>query len=247
MPKLTAMMLVRNEVNRYLPRCLKSLTSYVDEIIILDDASTDPTPELCLSFPNVKLFRHEISLFLIDEAQLRKQLWHYTVSTNPEWILALDADEFLETRAVFELPYLLNQDLFPAVSFRLYDCWGSEDYYRVDGLWNPWRRGFSIYLVKYQPQLVADWPSHKYHCGRLPLSYRRLPNFESDLRIKHLGWANPAETRDKYERAVKQDINFNFMPREHYESILWPQEKIMLEKWLEPLATQGISYSNKNS
>jgi glycosyltransferase involved in cell wall biosynthesis len=231
MPKVTAMMIVRNEANRYLERCLKALTNYVDELVILDDASTDATPEICLSFPMVKLYCRDTSLFLKDEAQLRCELWHHTVATNPEWILALDADEFLETRADRELPYLLKQDLFPAISFRLFDCWGSEDYYRVDGLWNPWLRGFSIYLVKYQPWLDAAWPLQKFHCGRLPLAYRHLPHLESDLRIKHLGWANPADIRVKYERAVSQDPTFKYMPREHYESILWPADKIQLEKW----------------
>ncbi|MGI9861897.1 glycosyltransferase [Moorella naiadis] len=239
MPKLTAMMIVRNEAGRYLERCLKSLSAYTDEIVILDDASSDATPELCASFPAVKLYRRETSLFLIDEARLRQELWDYTAATSPEWILALDADELLEDRAAGELPCLLRQDLFPAVGFRLFDCWGGEDYYRVDGLWSPWLRGFSIYLVKYQPHLPAAWPAQAFHCGRLPLAYRRLPYLESDLRIKHLGWANPAEIRPKYERAVGRDPTFKYQPREHYESILWPPKKIQLEKWREMVA---ISY-----
>ncbi|BCV22744.1 glycosyltransferase family 2 protein [Moorella sp. Hama-1] len=231
MPKLTAMMIVRNEANRYLERCLRAMSGYVDEIIILDDASSDATPDICLSFPAVKLHRRETSLFLIDESRLRQELWYYTVATRPEWILALDADELLEDRATRELPYLLRQELFPAVAFRLFDCWGGEEYYRVDGLWNPWFRNFSIYLVKYQPHLPAAWPAQTFHCGRLPLAYRHLPYLESDLRIKHLGWANPAEIRPKYQRAVGQDPTFKYQPREHYESILWPPEKIQLEKW----------------
>ena len=231
MPKLTAIMIIRNEADRYLERCLQSLSAYTDAIVILNDASTDATPELCAAYPAVKLFRRESSLFLTDEARLRRELWHYTAASNPEWLLALDADELLEDRAARELPYLLRQDLFPAVGFRLFDCWGGEEYYRVDGLWNPWRRGFSIYLVKYQPHLPAIWPDLAFHCGRLPLAYRRLPYLESDLRIKHLGWANPTEIQWKYERAIGQDPTFKYQPREHYESILWPAAKIQLEKW----------------
>lgn len=242
MPKLTAMMIVYNEADRYLERCLRSLTTYADEIVVLDDGSTDATPEICLSFPLVKLYRRETSLFLLDESRLRHELWAYAVAGNPEWILALDADEFLEARAAYELPYLLKQKLFSAVSFRLFDCWGGEDYYRVDGLWNPWLRGFAIYLVKYQPHLSSEWPPLPFHCGRLPLAYRRLPHLESDLRIKHLGWANPAELRLKYERAVSRDPDCLYLPREHYESILWPAEKIRLEKWYE-----GITISYRKS
>ncbi len=231
MPKLTAMMIVRNEADRYLIRCLQHLERFCDEIIILDDSSTDNTPELCLSFPQVKLYRRKESLFLKDEAQLRQELWNYTVNNSPEWILTLDADEFLEKKAATELPPLLKQTYFQAISFRLFDCWGSEKYYRVDGLWNPWLRGFSIYLVKYQPHLQGTWPKLKFHCGRLPLSYRRLPHLEGHLRIKHLGWANPEDINKKYQRAITQDPEFRYMSKEHYDSILWPPEKIKLEKW----------------
>ena len=57
LPKLTAMMLVRNEADRYLTEVLSELSKFVDEIIILDDGSTDHTPDLCLSFPKVRLYR----------------------------------------------------------------------------------------------------------------------------------------------------------------------------------------------
>lgn len=233
MPKLTAMMIVRNEADRYLVRCLRALVNYVDEIIILDDGSTDETPEVCLSFPTVRLYRQNDSTFLVDESQLRQKLWQYTTDSKPEWILAIDADEFIEPNPINELTYLFKQDHFNAISFRLFDCWGSEDDYRVDGLWNPWLRGFSIYIVKYQPKLSSDWPSLKFHCGRIPLAYRHIPHYESNLKIKHLGWANSANIAAKYVRAVSQDPTYQYIIREHYESILWPLEKVALEKWQE--------------
>jgi len=233
MPKLTAMMVVRNEAERYLQRCLQSLTELADEIIILDDASTDSTPDICRSFPTVRLHERKHSIFLQDEAVLRRELWERTIASNPEWILAIDADEFLESRAVKELPYLLKQKYYSAISFRLFDCWASEDYYRTDGFWNPWLRGFIIYVVKYQPGLSSEWPPLKFHCGRFPLSYRKQPHLESDLRIKHLGWAKQEEIQAKYQRAVDRDPTCVYMSREHYESIVWPQEKITLRKWVE--------------
>lgn len=237
MPKLTAMMLVRNEADRYLRPCLDSLSKYVDSIVILDDASEDNSAEVCLSYPNVTLHRQSHSTFLQNEAILREKLWHHTQNDNPEWILAVDADEFLEESIIKESPYLLRQKYFNAISFRLFDCWESEEYYRCDGLWNPWRRGFSIYMVRYLPALSSDWPALKFHCGRLPSAYRRLQHYESTVRIKHLGWANAANNLTKYDRAVGQDPGSKYMSQEHYKSILWPPEKVKLEKWVEHLST----------
>lgn len=236
MPKLTAMMVVRNEADRYLRRCLESLLTFTDNIVILDDASEDNTPEICLRYPRVRLYRQSQSMFLTDEAELRRKLWHYTLENKPEWILSIDADEFLEESFVKEVPYLLRQNTFKAVGFRLFDCWGNESYFRVDGLWNPWLRGFSTYLIQYQPQLESAWPPLKFHCGRLPLAYRRLAHYESAVRIKHLGWANPADITAKYEQAVHQDPANKYMGRDHYQSILWPPEKIKIEKWPERLS-----------
>jgi len=51
--KLTAMMQVRNEADRYLREVLNDLSEYVDEIVIVDDASTDDTVRVCRSYAKV--------------------------------------------------------------------------------------------------------------------------------------------------------------------------------------------------
>ncbi len=40
MPKVVAMMVVRNEAHRYLSQCLESLQKYVDEIFVLDEGDS---------------------------------------------------------------------------------------------------------------------------------------------------------------------------------------------------------------
>lgn len=235
MPKLSAMMIVHNEAERYLNTCLKSLSNYVDEIIILDDASTDETADICLRFPIVRLFRQYINGFLVDESLLRRKLWDYCAENDPEWILAIDADELFEPAAIHEFPYLIKQTEFNAISFRLFDCWGCEEYYRADGFWNPWKHGFAIYMIRYLPLLDPSWPDLPYHCGRIPLAYRNLPHYECDLRLKHLGWADPKDIKAKYLRSVSRDPANRYLCREHNESIICPPEKIILEKWNEQI------------
>ena len=97
---LLAMLPVRNEAGRYLSFVLKRLSPVVSGIVILDDASTDHTADLCRAHPKVLRYRRlPEPLFLKDEALFRSLLWNMTVELNPAWILALDADETLEAKA----------------------------------------------------------------------------------------------------------------------------------------------------
>lgn len=52
--RLTAIMQVRNEAGRYLEQVLEELSEFVDDIVIVDDGSTDNTAQLCLSLPKLR-------------------------------------------------------------------------------------------------------------------------------------------------------------------------------------------------
>lgn len=123
--RLTAMMQVRNESGRHLERVLEELSDFVDDIVIVDDGSTDGTARLCNSFTKVsKLVTLESSLFS-REWVLRQTLWDLAVSTGPDWLLSVDADEFYEEEAKREMRRLIDQDVYDWVAFRLYD-FGAE-------------------------------------------------------------------------------------------------------------------------
>lgn len=226
LPKLTAMMLVRNEADRYLTEVLSELSKFVDEIIILDDGSTDHTPDICLSFPKVRLYRETESLMAKDESAARIKLWDYTVNRDPEWILAIDADEVFEKRMAHEVAGLISQDEFDAVEFRLFDFWGDRQHYRVDGYWDPWVKRVRM-LFRYNPRQTYSWPRRKLHCGRIPLEARGpIPVYQSDIRVKHYGWIRTQDIQRKYLRYKEFDDS------DHLKSVLDSQDKIQLETWI---------------
>ncbi|KUO72312.1 MAG: glycosyl transferase [Desulfosporosinus sp. BRH_c37] len=226
--KITFAMLVRNESGRHLEMVLKQATEYIDHAVILDDASEDNTALLCqeiLQGIPLNLHSNKEPLFH-NEILLRKQLWEMALSTQPEWIIILDADEMFEEDAPKQLRELLthssNIDYF---SFRLYDLW-TETHYREDSLWqaHKWYRPF---IVRNIPGFCGEWQETPQHCGRFPKNIMDLREVTSPLRIKHLGWVRPQDRLAKYYRYKQLDPHGTYGNLEQYRSILDPNPTLV--------------------
>lgn len=217
---LLAMLPVRNEARRYLEPVLNRLAKHVDGIVILDDASTDETPDICRSNPRVIEYRRlPEPLFNTNEAELRRILWEMTVRHNPAWICALDADEVFESGIGAELPRLTGRDRYDLIYFPVYHFWGSLSYYRVDGLWDPVLMKTPC-LCRYRKNNNYHWPDRKLHCGRFPLECYRSPGLVSKIRLLHLGYVNQAEHQAKLQRYLALDPEGKYCPIAHYRSIM---------------------------
>lgn len=229
---IVAMMPVRNESNRYLHDVLTHLHKWVDKIIILDDASDDDTYEFVKGFDKVIAYKNEKPLFIEDESALRARLWDLTVKENPDWILAIDADEIFEDRMLDEIHFLVNQDDYEVICFRVFDFWGSKTHYRIDGNWNPWTR-FWPFLMRYKPNIDYFYPKNKIHCPRFPNSCNNFIYYYSDIRIKHYGWANEMEHYKKYDFYKKKDLELYGKITSHTQSIITLPKTCYLEQWYE--------------
>lgn len=224
-----AMMPVRNEADRFLPHILKYLVELVDGVVILDDASTDETPELCRKHPLVVSYRRlKRPAFIQNEGAFRKLLWEMTVELKPSWVLALDADEIFETKAKKEINRLICQKEYELIRFPVYHFWGDLTRYRVDGLWNPFFSKIAC-LYRYNKNQIYRWPERRLHCGRFPLTAYLSPSFFSPIRLLHLGYVDKTNHPQKYQRYLSSDPEGKFCPLSHYFSILNPHPK--LRKW----------------
>jgi glycosyltransferase involved in cell wall biosynthesis len=212
--------LVKNEEGRYLEKVLEQMRSICDKIIILDDCSTDDTPEICKAY-GAEVFPSIQSYWGTDELKQRKRLWKLATQGADfgDWVLCLDADE------TFDKPELLREYIQKAeaagrnsLAFRLYDMWGAE-HYRDDNFWQA-HNGVWPFCVKYE-DLDYFWKETPLHCGRFPMNaVNRMAS--CPIRIQHWGWARPEDRQEKYERYIRADPEGKTGCLGQYESILDP-------------------------
>lgn len=84
--KLSAVIITYNE-ERNIDRCLTSLKTVADEIVVVDSFSKDKTEEICKAH-NVKFIQHAF------EGHIQQKNFAIDSAAN-DWILSLDADEAL--------------------------------------------------------------------------------------------------------------------------------------------------------
>src|SRR3989344_6375284 len=100
MQKLSVVLAVRNEEEN-LPRCLESVKDIVNEIIVVDEYSTDSTREIAEKLgAKVYLEKHHDIFHITKQKALEK--------AKGEWILQLDADEVVSQELAEQVLAIIN-------------------------------------------------------------------------------------------------------------------------------------------
>jgi len=107
---LSVVVITKNE-ERNIEDCLNSVYGWADEIVVVDDQSTDRTVELSQKFAG-KVFHRRMD----NEGTHRN--WAYAQAKN-EWVLSLDADEIVSPELREELSKILPTTKFHAFSIPL--------------------------------------------------------------------------------------------------------------------------------
>jgi glycosyltransferase involved in cell wall biosynthesis len=234
---IVASAVVHNEAGRYLDLWLDHLLSFCDEVRILDDGSTDATPEL-LARERVVVHRQPERTFFVHEAQTRNRLLRHTARSECEYVLSIDADEFVADPAKVVAAaegghaayWLAMREVWWAAPKRLG--------LRTDGLWGP----------RPCPVLWRKPPAHQMHgqrwqvlnrrlaCGREPLAVRRAQAMPTGTDLLHFGWTRTSERQARAERYFTHDRGRYHADR-HLQSILWPDERVGIARmeWPEAL------------
>ena len=220
--KIHGMALLRNEAskNRWLKQFIVQMKLICDRVVILDDASTDETANICENM-GLEVYRSRQSLWSVDELIQRKELWQRTIEKAEfnDWILCLDADELFCSEHINYIKYLFKSlEWFDVngIAFRLFDMW-NESQYRCDKWWSGHLRHWPM-AIKVQ-KTEYEWLDKKLHCGRFPKN-AAMKCIPTQVPIKHMGWSKPEFRQAKYDLYMKTDPQGKEGILEQYESIL---------------------------
>lgn len=219
-PHVTLSMVVRNETGRYLERALRHHRDAIDAAVIIDDASDDDTVKLireCLQGVPLKIVSNERSIFK-NEVELRAKQWRETISTQPDWILNLDADEILDDGCVKAIRGIAGQTDFRYVGFPLFDMW-DQHHYRDDELWAAHKKSWGL-MFRYTPFFKYKWKDARQHCGRYPSNLNFFGLDSVDLRVRHMGWSRESDRLEKFKRYGELDPDGQYGSMAQYRSIL---------------------------
>jgi len=174
--KLSVVILTKNEEAR-IADCIKSVIKETDEVIVVDDESSDKTVEIAKNLGAKVLIKKM-------EVEGKHRNWAYQQAKN-EWVLSLDADEQVTEELKREISAVLSKDT-------IYDAFAIP---RKNFIGDYWIKGGGLYP---SPQLKLfrkdkfRWEEVEVHpraflegkCGHLksPLLHYTYRNWEDYLR-----------------------------------------------------------------
>ena len=196
---VTGIMRVKNE-SRWIERCVRSILPVCDQVIVMDDHSTDDTYEICHEIdPRVSV--HMSPFTGLDET--RDKNWLLEKAAGSKWIVSIDGDEMLAPGDGEKLIVAMKKSSYPCLSLRVLYLWDSENSVRVDGVYGDFHResvfrpnGFKFYTTS---------AGGNFHCGNVPQGIRGKREVVDDITLFHFGYMYREDRVRKYHWYNLQD------------------------------------------
>lgn len=172
---ISAIYAVKNEED-YLPYSVRSVCDAVDEVVIIDNESTDSTVSRVRSIPKVRLY--------LSGARDFSELWNLALSrASGDWVIMLGADEVYYEGIREALPGLVANDAADGYWCWFYHLMRSYYYVQNSADFDPIYRRIAI--MRKTPSLRLEGAVHE----RIEGLGRRI--LDSRLQFVHYGYAKP--------------------------------------------------------
>lgn len=218
MPKLVTALLVKDEKDKYLERVLQRCLSFSDDVLVLDDNSTDGSDRLAWGL-GCKVRTRSGQAMWGAEAPARAELWDWAAEEAGDgWVLVCDADMLLDGDP---RPLTLSTTV-NSWAWVLYDLWNEERYYRCDGMWQghlhprPWM---------FRPTTLGIttplWPTRGIHTGHCPINAQLVTGIcqANEVSWRHLSFMSKTHRLQKLQQYEAQSHQLSAWELAHARSV----------------------------
>jgi len=236
--KTVAIIPVFNEES-HVRRCLTHLSGLVDGIVVLDDGSTDGTPELLPQFPKVwKVLRTPAGAKQEwDDARNHARLNQALAEFSPDWVIRLDQDETFDEPMREHLPMLaaVGPEI-RAFAFRRYILDEGSQARSASAL-------DIIRMYRYSPH--SRFAARRLHMSFEPLDVTRSQIRMTNIRFWHHTGFTERLREDRYKKftasdpqGLYQDSYDNLLRPPDFVPVDPPEQELQLTPWTGP--THGV-------
>ncbi len=195
---------IKNEA-RWIERVIRSIQPVCDRILVLDDHSTDGTPEICEALGCI-VYRSEFEGLneSRDKDWLLQKAWE-TGAQVGDWCLMVDGDEALHPDDIPALVAAAQSDAVACTAHIVY-LWDRENQVRVDRWYRHFRRPSLFKLISRDLTFLRTQFGGNFHCSSVP--QQLLPRCVAmPVRLLHYGYLYREDRVRKYAFYNAKDPN----------------------------------------
>lgn len=198
---------------KYLEKSLNEFKRLCDDVIIATNNADENTIKIIESFG----FNHyeDNREWGIYQPDIKTDLLKKAGEFNPDWIIALDADEIFAPEFTREEAEKLASGKEIAYYFLVVNLYNDENHFAhstgIQRFWN-------IRFYKYLPEFGLQFLRKSLHCGLGPPFVYKY-GWHAPFYLLHYGLMLPEDRQRKQQRYLKYDPNKRFKTGTYYDEL----------------------------